>query len=295
MKFGFILPNNWGMDDPHDVIGIAVKAESLGFNSVWVSHHIINAGYVLDRLEGRSFYDALTTLTYVAAKTERIRLGTSVIVLPWTNPLGLAKSLATLDVLSGGRVDAGIGEGALKAESDALGSDYATRRAFTDEGINIMRTLWTQEDASYEGQFFQFKDVKFAPKPTQKPQIPIWIGGQSTPAMRRVARYGDGWHPQWMSPTELASRLQDLKVHMDEAGRDVSALPISLRLDFEVLEQPSSDVAEQMVGTPEQLLEAIQGYTEVGVDEIDLQIGSRDPAKFHSNMEKFADKVMSKI
>ena len=87
MKFGFILPNNWGMADPHDVVGIATKAESLDFNSVWVRHHIINAGYVRERLDGRPFYDALTTLTYVAAKTERVRLGTSVMVMPWTNPL----------------------------------------------------------------------------------------------------------------------------------------------------------------------------------------------------------------
>ncbi len=295
MKFGFILPNNWGMADPHDVVGIATKAESLDFNSVWVRHHIINAGYVRERLDGRPFYDALTTLTYVAAKTERVRLGTSVMVMPWTNPLGLAKSLATLDVLSGGRVDAGIGEGALKAESDALGSDYPTRREFTDEGIRIMKELWTKEDAFFDGEFFKFENVKFAPKPIQKPHIPIWIGGQSTPAYRRIANHGNAWHPQWMSPSQLAGRKEKLKVHMEEAGRDMETLPISMALEFEILDKPKTDVADQMVGTVEQLIEAIQGYEEVGLDEIDLQMSSNDPSTFHSNMEKFHNEVMSQL
>ena len=144
MKFGFVIPNNWGLQDPGDVIDVATKAEQMGFNSVWVNHHVLHAGYVVERLDDRPYYDALTTLTYVAALTKRVRLGTSVLVLPYLNPVVLAKSLATLDVLSGGRLTVGVGVGALPQESDALSADYAHRGAYTDESISVMKALWTQ-------------------------------------------------------------------------------------------------------------------------------------------------------
>ena len=151
MRFGFVLPNNWGLEDPRDVMDIAVLAEQMGFDSVWVNHHLLNVGYVLDRLDDRPYYDALTTLTFVASLTKNVRLGTSVLVLPYLNPLVLAKSVATLDVLSGGRLTMGVGVGALRVESDALGADYHRRGAYTDESLAVMKALWTQPSRAIKG------------------------------------------------------------------------------------------------------------------------------------------------
>ena len=116
MKFGFIIPHNFGLDDPDDVLNIGKRAEELGFDSVWVNHHILNVGYIFDRLGSKPYYDAITVLTWVAAHTERVRLGTTVLVLPYLNPLVLAKTLATVDVMSKGRLNVGVGVGALKPE-----------------------------------------------------------------------------------------------------------------------------------------------------------------------------------
>ena len=176
MKFGFIIPYNYGLEDPQSVLDIAVKVEELGFDSVWVNHHVLNAGYILDRLGSRPYYDSLTTLTYAAALTKRVRLGTTVLVMPYLNPIVLAKSLATLDVFSGGRLTVGIGVGALQHESDALNSDYSQRGPFTDESIAIMKELWTKEDPEFNGKFYSFSGVKFSPKPAQRPHPPIFIG-----------------------------------------------------------------------------------------------------------------------
>ena len=167
MKFGWILPNNWGVQRAVDVIDLGVRAESLGYDSVWVNHHVLNVGYVGERLGDRPYYDALTTLTWIAARTGRLRLGTSVLVLPYLNPLVLAKTVATLDVFSGGRVTLGVGVGMLPAENRALGSDYATRGAYADESIRVMRELWTAPEPSFHGRFFRFDRVKFSPKPLQ--------------------------------------------------------------------------------------------------------------------------------
>ena len=169
MKFGFIVPHNYGLADPQDLVDVAIRAENLGFDSVWVNHHVLHAGYVLARLGSKPYYDALTVLTYVAAVTQKVRLGTSVLVLPYLNPIVLAKSLATLDVMSGGRLEAGIGVGAMKHESDSLGSDYANRGLYADESIRIMRNLWAEEDPEFKGSFFSYSGVKFPPKPVQKP------------------------------------------------------------------------------------------------------------------------------
>ena len=151
MKFGFIIPHNFGLDSPKDVVDVAVSAEQSGFDSVWVNHHVLHAGYVLDRLDDKPYYDALTVLTYVAAKTNLVKLGTTVLVLPYLNPLVLAKTIATLDVMSGGRMIVGVGVGSLPEESAALGSDYAARGKFANESIEIMKELWTNPLPSYSG------------------------------------------------------------------------------------------------------------------------------------------------
>ncbi len=173
MKFGFTIPHNFGIEDPKDVIEVPVKAEELGYDSVWVNHHVLHSEFILDRLGDKPYYDSLTTLTYAAALTKRVRLGTTVLVLPYFNPLVLAKMLAGLDALSGGRLTVGVGVGGLRHESECLGSNFSERGAYSNESIAIMKELWTNEDPVFEGRFFSFSGIKFSPKPAQKPHPPI--------------------------------------------------------------------------------------------------------------------------
>lgn len=296
MKFGFIIPHNWGLEDPQDVLRLAPKAEELGYDSVWVNHHILNAGYILERLGDKPYYDALTTLTYSAASTRSVQLGTTVLVLPYLNPLVLAKALATLDVFSDGRLVVGVGVGALKHESDSLGSDYHRRGAYADESIAIMKELWTSEDPNFSGRFFSFSGAKFSPKPLQKPHPPVLIGGTSDAALRRVARLGDGWHPNRLSPDELAAAIERLKSHLGLAGRSMSEVSLTMRLELDVLatEHSETQAPERgpMVGTADQLLRMIEAYEGLGVEEMIFQVSSTDSVRINRIMEAFAEKVM---
>ena len=292
MKFGFIIPHNFGLDDPDDVVNIGTTAEELGFDSVWVNHHILNVGYIFDRLGSKPYYDAITVLTWVAAHTERVRLGTTVLVLPYLNPLVLAKTLATLDVMSRGRLDVGVGVGALKPESDALGSVYGTRGRYTDESINIMRELWTSEDPEYDGEFYSFSEVKFSPKPAQKPGPPILVGGISRPALRRAATLGDGWHPLRPSMTELADNIQVIRRIATEARRDPSEIEVSVRTELDVTDSPSDGEASTMIGTVDQLRSTIEQYEELGVSELVLSVSTNDVDRILRTQDRFADLVI---
>ena len=293
MKFGYITPQNWGIEDPQDVVSLAVRAEKLGYDSVWVNHHILNVGYIYDRLEDRPYYDALTVLTWVAALTERVRLGTTVLVLPYLNPLVLAKTVATLDVMSGGRVTLGVGVGMLREENEALGSDFRTRGAYADESIEIMRELWTAEEPRYGGKFFEFGgNFKFSPKPAQKPGPPILIGGMSRAAMRRSARLGDGWHPNSGSLQDMAERADTLRAMWREHGRNPDDMQLVVRCELDVLDSAARNPDAPMVGAPEQLAQAVSEYAKMGVSEIVLAISSSDLDRVRRIQEAFAEKVM---
>ena len=291
MKFGWILPNNWGVARPADVIDLGVRAESLGYHSVWVNHHVLNVGYVGERLGDRPYYDALTTLTWIAARTERLRLGTSVLVLPYLNPLVLAKTVATLDVYSGGRVNLGVGVGSLPAENRALGSDYASRGAYANESIQVMRELWTAPEPAFRGRFFRFDGVKFAPKPLQPGGVPILVGGGSRAALVRCARLGDGWHPMNAPLALLRERIRELRRLWSEHGRG-SQPRIVARCEVDLLDEPAVERSAPIVGTTEQLLESIADYQQIGVSELALSTSTGDADRIRRLQEQFATRVI---
>lgn len=295
MRFGFIVPHNYGLEDPQDVVGVARKAEELGYDSVWVNHHVLHAGYILDRLGDAPYYDALTLLTWVAAVTDRVRLGTTVIVLPYLNPLVLAKTIATLDVMSRGRVNLGIGVGNLKQESDSLARDFHNRGRYTDEGIAVMRELWTAIDPVFDGEFFSFSGVKFSPKPVQQPGPPVLIGGHSAAAHRRAALLGDGWHPMGLDPEQAGVRMQPIRDMANAAGRDGSALDLSIRLELRVANDGTEGVDSPMSGRPEELARTIEQYEAQGVNELVLSVSTSDVDFIHKTMDAFAEKVMSRV
>ena len=292
MKFGYVTPQNWGVPNPQDVIRLALDAERLGYDSVWVNHHVLNVGYIYDRLEGRPYYDALTTLTWIGALTERVRLGTTVLVLPYLNPLTLAKSAATLDAMSGGRVTLGVGVGMLREESDALGCDFSTRGAYSDESIRVMRELWSAEDASFSGRFFNFGPVKFAPKPVQPGGIPILIGGMSRAAMRRCARLGDGWHPNGGTIESVGAAYESIKRDAERRGRDPDAVSLVVRCELDVRDAKAGDPNAPMVGTPDELARSVEGFRRIGASEMVLGISGADVERIRRIQAAFAERVM---
>src|SRR5690606_29484925 len=156
---------NWGVDDAEAVVDLAVTAEQLGFDSVWVNHHVLNVGYVGERLGDRPYHDAFMVLAWAAARTRTVRLGTSVLVIPYLHPIPLAKTLATLDQLSGGRLEVGVGVGSLQEEHEALGNvAYAERGAYTDEALAVLRELWGADAPAFDGRYFRFPPVVASPK-----------------------------------------------------------------------------------------------------------------------------------
>jgi probable F420-dependent oxidoreductase len=211
MHFGAILPN-YGLDSSRDGIRRTTElAVELGFDSVWTTEHIIVGPEGADPY-GR-VYDPLVTLGWIAGWTQRIGLGTSIILVPLHNPMHLAKEVATLQELSGGRVTLGVGMGWHKDEYDFMGVEFAGRGRRADEEIRIMRALWTGE-RSFDGEHWSFHDATFEPQPSPQPEI--WVGGSSARAIRRARELGDAWHPSRGSDADHVRRVKsehpDLRV-----------------------------------------------------------------------------------
>ena len=215
---------------PEQMADVAVRAEALGFESVWVAEHLVFPSTIQSRYpyaaEGvppinpaTPLLDPLLVLMQVAARTQRIRLGTNVYILPLRHPIAVARMVTTLDVLSGGRVSFGVGLGWLAEEFDAVGLDFATRAARGREAIRALRALWTEEEPSFHGRTVQFGPVRFEPKPAQRPHPPILVGGESGAALKRAAELGDGWYGVGHTPQTAAGQVARLREYLDAAGR----------------------------------------------------------------------------
>ena len=270
MKFGFVLPNNWGLDDAAAVVDLAVEAEERGFDSVWVNHHVVNVGYIEDRLDTRPYHDALTVLTWAAARTDRVKLGTSVLVLPYLHPMVLAKALATLDQLSAGRVIAGVGVGSLPEENAVLGVGYDDRGAASDEAIEVMQALWESPVADHDGPRFSFTGLKTGPQPVQAP-LPLWVGGSGGPARRRAARFGQGWHPM-SSAQGLDRRMPRMVEALDAVGRDRSSLVVAPRVAVGQLPDRA----------------AVESYRAAGADQLIVGTASSELDEIRRGMDHLA-------
>ena len=287
MRIGFSLLNNWGIEDAQALVGLACRAEELGFDSVWAHDHVFNVGHVFDRIGGKPYYEPLTLLSFVAARTSRVRLGTSVLVLPYHNPIRLAKTVATLDVLSAGRVILGVGVGAIEQEMEAMGTAFKERGPFTDEAIAVMRTLWTQEDPRFDGRYSRFAGMKFSPKPRQT--VPIVIGGVSRAAIRRAARLGDGWQPLGLSPEALGQGMAALREEARAAGRDAAAIPVAIALSL-----AASRPGRYALGTvPAEIAANAKAFAALGVDTLIVSGNTSDPGDARSALEMVARAVLA--
>jgi len=294
MKVGFGIPNNQGVADPNDLVGLAVTAEGMGFNSVWVREHLFHSTYVAERLGDRPYHDALTILTAIACATKTVRLGTSVLVLSWHDPARLGKMVATLDQLSGGRVNLGVGVAVTRDEFENLGVDFASRGRRTDETLDALVALWTQDIPQFTGEFYQFSGLRFSPKPRQKPYPPILIGGSSLAARGRVARIGNGWHTLRQSPRQFAEGRADILQRVAAAGRDPGGLHFSIALPLRFSgEAPSAPVRDRtaLTGTSDDMAETLRAYGEAGADEIAIGISSADMAENTDAMARFMQQI----
>jgi probable F420-dependent oxidoreductase len=311
--FGISLPGAGPIAAAQPLREIAQAAERLGYDTVWVSDHIIGpqsaksiypygGGGPFSVPQASTYFEPLTTLAWIAGGTERVRLGISVLVIPLRNPVYAGKVIATLDALSAGRVTLGIGVGWLEEEFEALGEmRFAQRGAITDEWIEIYRTLWAQDEISqHSGTHYQFGGVRSFPKPTQRPLSagekwpgpPIWVGGNSRPALRRVAHLGDGWQGIRMDSAETAACLAQLEVHLREVGRTRAEITISTRLNLARRDTLSGDAEWELSGSADHAAEQVNRFIAVGSQDFLLTPQPRDSAQgMIETMEWFAREV----
>ncbi len=288
MRIGVSLLNNQGIENAHALVDMASRADELGFDSVWVHDHVFNVGHVLDRIGGRPYYEPMTFLSFVAARTRRVRLGTSVLVLPYHNPVRLAKAAATLDVLCGGRLVMGVGVGLIEKEMQAMGTPFTERGAYTDEAIAVMRALWSSDEPRFAGKYYRFEGMKFSPRPLQTPSIPLVIGGVSRAAIRRAARLGDGWQPLGLSPEALAQGIATLRDEARACGRDAAKIPVSIAMTL-----AAARVGRHALGTgPSEIVKNARAYADVGVETLIISAGTSDPVEARAALEMVASEVL---
>ena len=237
MDIGCHLPNQGPLATGEAVATFAREADRRGVASLWVSDHVIFPRTATGNYPGgrfphppdKPYLEPVVTLAAAAVCTARSRLGASVFILGHRHPVVMAKMLTSIDALSNGRLICGVGVGWWKEELEILGAPFHRRGRQADEILKIFKTLWSEDNPSFGGDFFRFRDIGFAPKPVQKPHPPIWVGGDSPGAFRRVVTLGDGWHATSKTPAEFAEALGRLRAVADRAGRALDTIELSLR------------------------------------------------------------------
>ena len=255
IEIGVCLTNYGDPTSPEASIGTGRLAEELGYDSVWVSDHVL-VPPTFGNIFGREFLDPFICLAYAAAETTRVKLGTTVVVVPLRSPFVQAKMLSTLDLLSGGRVVFGAGVGWDEEEFVALGVPFAERGKMTDEYLAIMRELWISEAPVFEGRYHRFAGAAFEPKPVQRP-IPIWIGGHAEPVLRRTARIAQAWHPSEIPVSEVAEKYEYIK----RLRNPPPALTYRMYLrPTDIDPAPMRSPAPTFEGDRRQIVEYVRGY-----------------------------------
>ena len=301
VSYSFRLPNADYLGFPattEAIVKTACRAEGLGFDALFVNDHVIVDD--APRSESwRNVYDPLMVLSYVAAHTSEILLGTSVLIMPYRNPIVTAKMFSTLDQMSGGRAIAGIGAGWNEAEYDALGVTFRQRGARTNEYLRLWKACWGPGPTTFHGRFFSFDNMHVYPKPIQHPHPPIWIGGSGKPSLRRASRYADVWQP---TPTPLAdfvanqAWLHDVSAEM---GKEPPRTRMSFRVNFSSITGSSSSEGDRPTGqgTPDQVASDMKRYRqEAGLEEFQINFnGSGSLQQLLDSMDLLVEEVIPKV
>jgi probable F420-dependent oxidoreductase len=316
MQIGCSAPTSGPLIAPDSLVRIATEAESLGFDYVTVSDHVMIPTSIASRYPysdsgefpsgaAAARLEQLTAATFIAASTSKLRIVTSVMVVPHRPAVLTAKILATLDYLSKGRITLGIGAGWCEEEFLALGAPpFAERGSVTDEWMMVCKELWTSDEPKFEGKYVQFKDVLFPPKPVQQP-IPIWVGGESGPALRRTAKYGDAWYPIGTNPqfpmdtlTRFKAGVAKLRGLTEKAGRDPNAVTVAYRVSSNPSAQPKGMVDGErklFTGSAEDWIGDIKALAEIGVTSFDAGLFGETLEATVDNMKRFRDQVIAKV
>ena len=322
MKYGFTLPGRGPLATPDNLATIARRGDELGYHFVLFGDHIVvprqiaspypytESGEFPGSASGVAM-EQLTVLAFLAGQTQSIWLVTSVIIVPHRNPLVAAKVLATLDVLSKGRLVVGVGVGWMREEFEALGlPPFDERGAVTDEYIRAFKELWTSDNPSFEGKYCRFSNISFLPKPVQKPHPPIWVGGESRRALRRTAELGNGWYPISVNPQfplgepeQLAARLQRLAALANEVGRDPAEIDVIYRTpDYQLTKDrmgadSSAGGRRPFVGNAAEIAADIRRFEAMGVGSLVLDLArlSRNLDDMLQHMEALATQVWPQV
>ncbi len=316
MQIGFNLPVTGPLSTPDAMARLAAEGEAIGYDYACISDHIIepidiHARYPYSdtgefpKASRGERHEQLTAIAYLAAKTSRLRFLTSVMVVPHRPAVFTAKILSTIDVLSGGRLIVGIGAGWLKEEFEALGTPpFEQRGAVTDEYIAAFRELWTKDKPRFDGRYVKFGHVTFAPKPVQKPCPPIWVGGESGPALRRTARLGDAWYPIGTNPQHPVNTLaryraaiERLRKLTQEAGRDPKSVALTYRVHRHGAPAPAkADNGERFLfsGGTADIIEDVRTMRDLGVVALDFGFAAPTPDESIGAMRKFYEEVIGK-
>ncbi len=309
MKFGLTLANMGPTAHRESLLGMARLGQELEFDSIWVGDHVFipynsqplypySASGRFGVQPQHNLFDPLVTLAYMAGVVETPMLGVGVLVAPYRNPVLTAKMLATLDVLSGGRLVFGAGVGWNRDEFDALEASYPDRGKVTDEYVQIFKELCTTDRLDFRGEHYQLSNVAFYPRPVQKPHPPVWVGGYSLSALRRTVRLGDAWFPSNIDPLSLAGRLATLRHLCQEAGRDPESIEIAVQVNNIGFGDAGSEEDGHVVplkGTPEQMREKVTQYEDVGVTHLVLGMKRTTIEEMVRTTERFADEVRAKL
>jgi len=315
MHFGFSLPGRGPLARPDALVKLAEKADALRYSSLFVTDHVViptsyRSTYPYSpsgRTSGdwsQGYLEPLALMGVLAGMTSRVRLGTSVLVIPYRNPVVTAKMLATLDVMSHGRVILGAGVGWLREEFEALSSPPFERRgAVTDEYLRLMRECWTAEPVAWKGEQYRMGEVSVLPKPVQARGIPIWTGGHTDAALRRTGELADGWHPiglrppAILHPEEYAEKVAVIHGWARKAGRDPDAITLSFRAPLELLgprAKPPAGDRELFRGTAPEVIRDIKAYQAVGVSHFVFDPTAPDVRGQLAMIERFAAEVRPK-
>ncbi len=333
VTFGVRIPNSGPLASPQSMLRVAREAEDLGFDSVWVHDHItwtdeIHRTHISSgNDEGHAgnptpdFYEALTSLSFIAGHVQRVRLGIACVVVPNRNPVVTAKQLATLDVLTGGRLDVGVGLGSPSTvksrEFEVMGVNKKERGRIADDYLRAMKTLWADHPATYHGEYVSFDDAAICPKPLQRPNPPLWVGGWTEHAMRRTAALGDGWLPAWLLPEDIGRKFGEVKAMAAANGRDPERLSLgfepyacidedgaaaraqgwgTLAIGQSTFERSMSVeqlTAVSLIGSPAEIRKQVRAYSDAGVSHFEMKFIYPTLDRHSEMLRLFAREVLS--